>query len=304
MAPARCGFEPSSGLFYETLGYRRADAPPLVFIHGAGATGACWRCTPDGRAGWGDLLARRGHECWLADWPGTGRSGGRTAEEITYDDLVDGFQALLREIVGRPSIVICHSMGGAIAWQLVARMPELVVGVISIAGAYPGNLTSRSRVISSNDGVMEIEFADTGVRFVVDERRPYLYEDAYVREQAIATSTRFREQDVPRLRSTFVGIPPRVLLQRLGVVSGMPLVAEPAGFRGMRIRLLAGPEDPAHTREIDTRTVEQLRAWGADATLTWLADLGIDGNGHFLFYEENSDEVLAVVERLIGEVAA
>ena len=55
---------------------------------------------------------------------------------------------------------------------------------------------------------------------------------------------------------------------------------------------LTGTEDPAHTREIDSATVELLRSWGAEADLLFLADRGIDGNGHFLFLEENSDELL------------
>lgn len=304
MGSARCGYEPGSGLFYEVLGATTAGAPPLLFIHGAGVTGACWRWRPDGRAGWGERLAQRSRECWITDWPGTGRSGGRDPVDIAYADLVDGYAALLSDVIAAPCLVVCHSMGGAIAWQLVARVPELVAGVVSIAGAYPGNLGRASEVVSSDDGVFEIAFADTGVPFVVDVRRPYVYEEAYVRDQAIATSTRFRPEDVPRLRSTFVGIPPRVLLQRLGVVPGLPVVTETSGFRGKRIRLLAGSEDPAHTREIDARTVTLLCEWGADATLTWLPDLGIVGNGHFPFFEDNGDELLEVVERLLDEVVA
>lgn len=301
---ARCGHEPTTGLYHERLGPEGGDAPPILLIPGAGVTGACWRVTADGRPGWAELLAAAGHECWVTDWPGTGRSGGRDVLGIRYSDLVEGYLALLRDVIGRPAVVLCHSMGGAIAWQLVAHAPEIVAGVVSVAGAYPGNLVSRSEVVADDGAVAEVRFADTGVRFVVDRTRPYLYEDAYVREQAVATSTRLAPGDVAGLRRGFVGIPPRVLLARLGVEEGMPVVDDPAGFAGMRVRLLAGPEDPAHTRTIEERTIAQLRAWGADAHLTWLADLGIEGNGHFPFTEANSDELAEVVERLLAEVAA
>ncbi len=302
MNAASCGHEPTSGLFYEVLGTRDTGSAPVLFIHGAGATGACWRATPDGRAGWADLLAGRGRECWLTDWPGTGRSGGRDALDIGFAELVEGYRILLRDVLGRPATVLCHSMGGAIAWQLVAREPALVAGVVSVAGAYPGNLAPRSAVLADDGTVLDVAFADTGVHFRVDRTRPYLYEDAYVRGQAVATSTRLLEGDLPRLKASFVGIPPRVLLQRLGVIDGLPGVDDPSGFADKKIRLLAGPEDPAHTHEIESRTVEQLRAWGADADLTWLPELGIDGNGHFMFHEDNSEELLDVVERLLGEV--
>src|SRR5579875_2436023 len=108
--PARIGFEPGSGLCYELLG-PAGDQPPLLFIHGGGATAACWRATPDGRVGWADQLAERGRECWLTDWPGTGRSGNRNGLDITYDDVVTGYRSLLRNVIGRPVVVICHSMG-------------------------------------------------------------------------------------------------------------------------------------------------------------------------------------------------
>jgi pimeloyl-ACP methyl ester carboxylesterase len=299
---ARIGHEPASGLYYERLGGRSAGEPPLLFVPGGGATGACWRATPDGRAGWADLLAARGWECWVTDWPGTGRAGGRDPLEVGYADVVDGYAALLADIIAEPVVAVPHSMGGAVAWQLVERLPHLVAGVVSVAGAYPANVAKRSEVVADDGDVVEVVFADTGVRFRVDRRRPYFYEDAYIRDQAIATSTRFPADAVAALRASLVGLPPRMVLQRLGVLAGMPVVDDPSGFAGKPIRLLAGGEDPAHTHAIETRTVAQLRDWGADARLAWLPERGIEGNGHYLMAESNSDEVLEVLVSLLREV--
>jgi pimeloyl-ACP methyl ester carboxylesterase len=298
---ARLGNEPVSGLYYEILGPR--GGVPLLFIHGGGATGACWRATPDGRTGWADQLAEQGHECWVTDWPGGGRSGGRDPLEVEYADVVDGYRRLLREVIGRPVVVVCHSMGGAVTWELVQRDSDLVAGVVSVAGAYPANVAPRSEIVADDGDVIDVVFADTGVPFRVDRRRTYLYEDAYIYNQAIATSTRFPMDAVPAMRAGLVGLPPRMLLQRLGVMPGMPVVDDPAGFEGMPVRLLAGGEDPAHTHEIETRTLEQLRSWGANAELVWLPDLGIEGNAHFLMSEENSDEILGVLTGLLNDVA-
>jgi pimeloyl-ACP methyl ester carboxylesterase len=300
---ARCGNEPASGLYYEILGEARKPARPLLLIHGGGATGASWRATPDGRPGWGEVLAERGFQCWITDWPGTGRSGNRNTVDIDYATVVDGYRRLLRDVIEEPVVILCHSMGGAVAWQLVQHEGELTAGVVSVAGAYPANTPPRSEVVSDDGRVAEVVFGDTGVRFRVDRAIPYLYEDSYIYEQGIATSTRFPVEAVDAMRAGLVGLPPRMILQRLGVEEGMPLVDEPANFDGKRIRLITGGEDPAHTREIDERTVELLGSWGADVELVWLPDRGIEGNGHFMFMERNSDELLEIVIEQIRAVA-
>jgi pimeloyl-ACP methyl ester carboxylesterase len=298
---ARIGHEPQTGTYYEVLG-PVATEHPLLLIHGGGATGACWRATPDGRVGWADQLAQRGYECWVADWPGTGRSGNRNGLEITYADVVEGYLHLLREVIGRPVTVICHSMGGAVTWQLIEQASELVTGVVAVAAAYPGNVVARSEVVSDDGAVAVIDFADTGVRMTVDRREMNLYGDGYIFQQGIATSTRFPMHAVDRMRAGLVGLPPKMLLQRLGVLEGMPGVDRAEGFAGKPIRLLTGGEDPAHTRAIEERTVALLQSWGADAQLLWLPDRGIDGNAHFLMFEDNSDELLEIVVELIEVV--
>ena len=300
---ARIGHEPDSGLYYERLG-PPGERPPLLFIHGGGATGACWRATPDRRVGWADRLADGGRECWVTDWPGTGRSGNRNGLEIEYVDVVDGYRRLLRAVIGRPVVVICHSMGGAVTWQLVQEDSDLVAGVVAVAAAYPANVVARSHVVSDDGNVAVIDFADTGVRMTVDRRVMNLYGDGYVYQQAIATSTRFPEGFVDAMRAGLVGLPPRMLLQRLGVIEGMPVVDRPAGFAAKRVRLLTGGEDPAHSRGIEERTIELLRSFGADAELVWLPDLGINGNGHFLMFERNSDEILDVLSEQIDAVSS
>jgi pimeloyl-ACP methyl ester carboxylesterase len=300
---ARVGHEPRTGLYWERLG-EPAGRRPLLLIHGGGATGACWRATPDGRIGWADQLAARGYECWITDWPGTGRSGNRNGLEIEYDDVVEGYRALLRDVIREPVVVMCHSMGGAVTWQLVEHDGDLVAGVLSVAGAYPANVVARSDVLADDGDVAEIRFADTGVVMTVDRRAMNLYGDGYVYQQAIASSTRFPREHVDALRAGFVGLPPRMLLQRLGVLDGMPTVDDGGGFAGKPIRLLAGGEDPAHTRAIEDRTLALLRGWGADAELVWLPDRGIEGNGHFMFFESNSDELLELVVEQLAAVGA
>jgi len=53
----------------------RNDQPPVVLIHGGGMCGSVWETTPDGRAGWLQLLLQRGFECHVVDLVERGRSG-------------------------------------------------------------------------------------------------------------------------------------------------------------------------------------------------------------------------------------
>lgn len=299
----RAGHEPTSGLYYETLNPGGGgDRPPLLMIHGGGATGACFRGDLDGAPGWADRLADLGYEVWVTDWPGCGRSGGRHLIDIDYADVVAGYRRLLRDVIGRPSVVIPHSMGGATTWQLVEHERDLVVGVVALAASYPGNVPPRSTVLSDDGRVLVARFEETSVEFVIDRMRGYIYEDGYVYHQAIATSTRFDPDKIERLRAGFVGLPPRMLQQRIGVIPGLPAVTDTSSFAGLPIRLVSGTEDPAHTIETERATAQQFRDWGADARVVSFGDHGVMGNGHFFFFEENEGELLPIVAEQIADV--
>lgn len=304
-----CGNEPTSGLYYEVLSGASPGPIPVVFIHGGGATGAAFRYTLEGGPGWADLLAARGFECWVTDWPGTGRSGGRNPIDLTYADVVDGYVRLLTDIIARPSVIICHSMGGPATWALVEKVRRLVAGVVSVAASAPANAPLPPPDVISDDGrYVHVAFGLTGVEFHIDRLSPYVYEDAYIFDQGIADSRRLAPDAVGLLRAGLVGIPPKIVLQKIGVLEGFPEIADTANFAGLPVCVIAGDCDPAHTREVELRTVDLLRSWGAEVRFTWLPDVGIVGNGHFVYAENNSAEVLDVVaaalEGVINETAA
>jgi pimeloyl-ACP methyl ester carboxylesterase len=288
-----CGWTRRTGTFWERLG--PPSSPPWLFIHGSGATGAGFRVTLDGRPGWAERLAAQEHECWLADWPGSGRSGGKALLDVDYEDLVEGHLELLRDVIGDPVVVVCHSMGGPVAWKLIELVPDLVVGVVALAAAQPGNLDVPGEVRADDGAELTVDFGPSGVTFVIRRDRPYLLPDAYVLHQAIASSRHFPRDHLDVFRRTIVPISPRLVIRRLGLEGGLPRVDDPRPFRGKWIRYFTGSEDPAHTRAIDGATVELFGSWGADAELVWLADRGLDGNGHYLHLEDNSDDILDVV---------
>lgn len=302
---ASSGHEAVSGLHYEVLGAGDGYPHPLLFIHGGGGNGAQWRTSFDGREGWADLLAGAGHECWLTDWPGTGRSGYRDALTLDYDQVVDGYIRLLRDVIKRPVVIVPHSMGGAITWRLVESLPDLVAGVVGIACAYPANIQAPSQITKDDGKTVELTFADTGVQFVVDRTTPYTYGDPYLYQQAgLATSPAFDEAWMPALKASLGWMSPTMLLQRVGAIPGMPIIADPSGFAGKRVRLLAGDHDPAHTLELESKTAAALTEWGADAKVVWLPDVGVTGSSHFLPQDANYLDVLDVVVAQLTDIVA
>ncbi|WP_104177533.1 alpha/beta hydrolase [Cryobacterium sp. Y50] len=301
---ATVGREIVSGLYYEVLGDGSGYPYPVLFIHGGASFGTTWRSSFDGGAGWADRLAADGYECWVTDWPGSGRSGYRDLLTLDYQDVVDGYIRLVRDIIGRPVVVMPHSMGGAVAWRLIEEIPELIAGVVGIACAYPANIQQKSEVTSDDGNVVHLTFVDTGVSFEVDRRTPYTYGDSYINDQAIAGSTQFDPEWLPILKAGVGSMSPRMLLQRVGAIPGMPVIESVKGFEGKRIRLLAGSEDPAHTLELERRTAQLLTSWGADAEVVWLADEGLEGNGHYLPRERNYLEVLDIVTKQLDCIVA
>jgi hypothetical protein len=48
---------------------------PVIMVHGASHTGACFESTPDGREGWSPYFVRKGVPVYVVDQSGRGRSG-------------------------------------------------------------------------------------------------------------------------------------------------------------------------------------------------------------------------------------
>ena len=114
------------------IGYLAGDWPldpeksTLVFIHGAGGSGAFWQAQIKGLSSRVNTLA--------IDLPGRGRSIGDGRQTIAgYAEDVAGF---LNEIDIQTPIICGLSMGGAIAQQMLLAYPKrLKAGILIATGA-------------------------------------------------------------------------------------------------------------------------------------------------------------------------
>ena len=111
------------------LAYDRIDGAgqPLVFIHG-------WCCDRSYFAPQVEHFAGLGHAVLAPDLRGHGESDapeGAYSMQVLADDVA----CLCGELGVRRSVVIGHSMGGIVAFDLADRYPELVAGLVMIDSA-------------------------------------------------------------------------------------------------------------------------------------------------------------------------
>lgn len=66
--------------------YLKANTP-VIFVHGAGMSGACYDTTPDGRMGWFEYFVRKSFPVYVVDQVGRARSGFNQA---VYNNVAEG----------------------------------------------------------------------------------------------------------------------------------------------------------------------------------------------------------------------
>lgn len=278
--------------------------PPILFIHGGSQTGACYRTTPDGRQGWADYFAVLGFPCFVADWPGYGRSASTPLERVDYAFLAEAFEALVRYL-GGGLVVLTHSMSGPIGWKLLETIGPDIELVVGIAPGPPGNIQAvlgtatledkSTGVVEERDDFVHIRYR--GIEFVVDPTRPYADLDDYMVKGAIGTSSRFPPGD---WRPTVAPCAPRVLIERLNVHGSALHLSPDTDLAGGRALVVTGTADSNHHRDDDKAIVDFLQDRGADARFLWLGDIGIYGNGHMLMYEDNSQQIADILAEEIA----
>ncbi len=127
-------------IHYVKAGERLAGLPPLVLVHGFGASTDHWRKNIE------DL--QKDFEVWAIDLLGFGRSEKPNIDysgEIWQNQLAD----FILDVVGKPAILAGNSLGGYASLCVAAQVPDSVVGLILLNSAGPFSETDP-REQSSN----------------------------------------------------------------------------------------------------------------------------------------------------------
>jgi esterase len=107
-----------------TTPYVEVDGPnsavPVVFLHGVTSSGKTWAWLPE--------EVTHGRQIVRIDFRGHGRSG-HTPGRYRLPDYGADVLAVLRDL-GRPAILIGHSLGGVVAWWVAQNHPDLVTATL------------------------------------------------------------------------------------------------------------------------------------------------------------------------------
>jgi 3-oxoadipate enol-lactonase len=107
----------------------------LVFLHGAGSTGAVWKRQLS------HFAAK--HSPIAFDWPGHGRSSG-TEALASVEAYADFTVAVLDRLAIARAVVVATSMGGLVALDLALRSPDRVEALVLLSTAARISLSDES----------------------------------------------------------------------------------------------------------------------------------------------------------------
>lgn len=202
---------------------------PIVLIHGYGALIEHWK--PVMRA-----IARR-HTLYALDLYGFGYSArpAGTPGKVRWAEQVAAFVA---EVVGRPAVIVGHSMGGVVATEVARSFPQHTHALVLVNSS---GLQNLDRPLSPTDRFL---LGLIGAPFF-GETMAGLMGNPWGVRQALRQAYHRKERVTPELVATFSGP-----LRRYGAGS---YLAVSRNMEGLTIRLQPG--------EI---TVPSLLIWGAE----------------------------------------
>ena len=111
-------------IYYQVSGNKIERLPPVVLIHGAGGNHLYWPA---------EIRRLPGYRVYALDLPGHGRSNGNFQTSVNdYSRNICLWQGALDL---EPAVYVGHSLGSAIAMQLVLAAPDQVSGLVLIGSS-------------------------------------------------------------------------------------------------------------------------------------------------------------------------
>lgn len=115
-------------VYYVKAGERRSDRPPLLLIHGFGASTDHWRKNLVG--------LNNEFEVWAIDLLGFGRSA-KPDWQYSGDLWRDQLHDFITEVIGQPAVLVGNSLGGYAALCVASQRPSSAAGLVLVNSAGP-----------------------------------------------------------------------------------------------------------------------------------------------------------------------
>ncbi len=115
-------------IYYVRAGVPQPERPPLLLVHGFGASTDHWRQNI--------AALQTEYEVWAIDLLGFGRSA---KPDIEYSGPLwcDQLQDFIATVIGRPAVLVGNSLGGYASLALAATAPQWAAGLVLLNSAGP-----------------------------------------------------------------------------------------------------------------------------------------------------------------------
>ena len=278
---------------------KHKNAIPIVMTHSE-STGRIWLTTPDGREGWAHFFIRHGFPVYIVDPAGTGHAGFN----------VDQFNRVKSGLVP-PSSQPALGHNDSSSWEIRNNGPNpRVLGVkdpscIGNDGRGIPPVTCYGWRIANDEEAYKHYLAvglptgpnptggtTPGLIAVLEKIGPAIWlgwSDGGLLGGSIVSSR-------PELFAALVGVEPKNSCLYEGFSKGA--VQIPA-LSIHSINQIGRPHEsgpPIRFSRADCEAIyDKINAAGGNATWLSLYDIGIYGNSHMMFWEDNSDKIAEII---------
>ena len=254
---------------------------PIVYLHGYGQSRMGWMTTPDGREGWSDIFLKKGYPAFLVDQPRRGEAGATVL--MSTDGFLDVWSQESKAYKPGDQAWYTHFRIGRTA-------PERYEGSQFPEGAKAQDQFFRQMTPNTGDynqevdaaalsEVMEDVYAMTGNKSVF-----------VTHSQGGAVGWDVEMDYVSAIVAVEPGGTPEIGSEQYQKLldAKVPVIILFGDY------IDNGPADIMSTdfwksvRDGAVGFAENYNAAGGDCTVVNLPDLGVTGNSHFMFQEENN----------------
>lgn len=218
-------------------------------------------------------------------WPGNGTMGDEVfdayyASGVQFltpgaEEQERSFQlasSALLDRIGRPVIVVAHSQGGILGWLVGDIRPSLVHAIIALEPSGP----PFENAVFNTEAARPYGLKNIPMTYdppVVDPMAD-LKKKTIISQDPLLSHCTLQDDRSPRRLAKLAEIPVQVITA----------------------------ESSFHAA-YDWCTVKFLQQGGVKAEHVLLADYGIHGNGHMMFLEKNSDDIAALMCKVIDDLS-
>jgi pimeloyl-ACP methyl ester carboxylesterase len=286
---------------------RIQHAYPIVLFHGAGQTGTDWLQTPDGRPGWAYYLIAQGYTLYMVDYPARGRSayvpGMDGALTIRNDNDLESIWTNVAE-KGNFPLKNNHTQ-----WPGSGKMGDPIFdnfakGQVQFLGGGENNAAK----LNQDAGVALLDMIGSpvillthsmggGVGWGVADARPNLVRGIVTVEPGGGINNLPLHYNPPIADPKELKTYKEAKGEREGE-NPCTLQQEPVHklVNLEHIPILSVSGNGGYHRQGDACTPKWLNQAGVKTDFVRLEDVGISGNGHEMFFEKNSDQIIKFLD--------